>query len=182
MSSEDQQEIADALLGVIEPGASWIVRGISNDVLVEPFDVSADRSQSFSPELETKIDGINARLAEGSLFLLVGMLTTALVCIGLHLNWFANLLGDANAYLQSFWVYGFAIIAMFFFCGEMASFFERRRYRQLRTTLLEQIRKDGSTLSEVYVKIKDDPELFTICRHIQTDDLLVDDVAFGTYS
>lgn len=176
----DEQQIIDALMGVIKPGSSWIVRGIANDILVEPFDVTSGRKKSgFTPELETKVDSLNQRLASaGGASSIAILLGVAMVCVGIHLNWFASVLGAWNESLQSIWFYLIAVIATFFGTGELNSLWEKMVYRRYRNNLFEQIKKDGLTPSQVYVHIKDVEDLHHIASQIKEDDSLLSDVPF----
>lgn len=168
---DNQESIAAALVGVIEPGDSWVVRGISNDVLVEPYSVSEHNVGSgFSTDLELKLDVIDAQISStGGATGLFLMFAVVIACLGIHLNWFAGWLGDALPYVQSFWFYATAIVLMFFVNVALSRRSESVVYRRLRPALIEQIRLDGSTLSQVYVRLKEDDELVSLTKLIRED-------------
>lgn len=169
--TDNQNSIAAALVGVIKPGDSWVVRAISNDVLVEPYNVSDHNVETrFSSDLELKLDVIDAKISStGGATGLFLMFAVVIACLGIHLNWFTGLLGDLLPYVQSIWFYATAILLMFFVSVTLSRRSEGVVYRRLRPALMEQIRRDGSTLSQVYVRLKEDDELVSLTKLIRED-------------
>ena len=178
MADDNQERISGALMGVVEPGSSWIVRGIANDVLVEPFDVTNDPKAKFSSDLVARVDALNERLSNSGTDLgLWMMLATGLACVGIHLNWFESLLGIANPYVQSILFYAAAMIIVFFAMGFLSQLGEQRLYRRFRQSLLDQIKRDGLQVADVYVQIKDDDELDSLAKHLRQDPVFLDDAS-----
>ncbi len=173
MAENEQHEIADALMNVIEPGSSWIVRGIANDVLVEPFDVADHQTggDTFPPDLEACVDTLNEKLSSaGGDFSLWTLLLAAIGCVGIHLGWFQRWLGDATQYVQSFWFYAAVMVALFFFVGAISSWCEASVYRRWRDRLLREVEQAGLKLSEFYVEIKDSEEFDALFKQLRKDD------------
>lgn len=183
MSETEKQEIAEALDGVIQPGSSWVVRGIANDVLVEPYDVAAgNRKHSFSHGLVAKLDSVNQIVADsGGLVPLMLVMATIIVCVGLHLNWFNVWIGEKIQFVQSIWVYLPAVTTSFFISGKLSDWFEGRTYRRLRPDLIRQIKGDGLEVSEVYVKIKENEDLSYVARWMRYDEVIGQEDPMSSY-
>ena len=88
-------------------------------------------------------------LAHGGNFIIMSLLTVLVVCVGIHLNWFASLLGPVNEQVQSYWFYGVAMIASFFISGAITNWMETSLYRKNRQALFDQIRREGLTPSRL---------------------------------
>ena len=176
VSDQEKRQIVERLEGVVQPGSSWIVRGIANDVLVEPHDIAASNQKShFSNALTTQLDRVNQQISSsGGLIPAAIILMTVLICVGIHLDWFVSLMGEKNLLVQSIWFYLISFVISFFVSGYVAEWFEKRTYRRMRAELMRQIADDGLTLADVYVKIRDDEDLGYVSRWIQLDDSFAD--------
>ena len=172
MNENHESVIAEALNGIVEPGSSWVVRGIANEVLVEPYQVNSSSEPEFSPELTARIDSLNERLSScGSNFFVMAVLAVAIACVGIHLNWFAGLLGPVNEQIQSVWFYLIALVASFMIAGSITNWMEKSLYRGERQGLFDLIRREGLSPSDVYMQIRDNEDLSDLVDQLKVDNL-----------
>ena len=175
MSNEKEEQIAAALTDIVDPGTTWVVRRIANEILVEPHEVSSQHRSGLSAALVARLDALNQRLSDcGGTASLVLLLGVVVMCVGIQLNWFSTLLGPYQVYVQSIWFYLAICGATFFLTGLVTTKWEANLYRRHRDSLFDLIQRDGTTPADVYLKIKDDDELSNLVARMKEDSAFLD--------
>jgi len=174
MSESQKERIAAALEGVIEPGETWIVRAIANDILVDDHEVGGHSTSRLSPEIQARIEMFNERLSSaGTSFVLIGLVAIFFVCVGLHMNWFQNVLGPLNDKLRSIWVYVLAGAVGFVLLTAMTTIYEKMIYRRDRGRFFNAVRSEGLDTAELFAIIKDNEDYDSLVDQMKSDaDLL----------
>ena len=175
MSESQKERIANALDGVLEPGETWIVRAIANDILVEDHQVGGSHpSQRLTPELQTRIEMFNDRLSTaGTSFVLYGLVVIFFICVGLHMNWFADWLGPANDKLRSIWVYLLSGVVGFVLLTAVTTAYEKMIYRRDRVEFFHAVRAQGLDTAELFALLKDEEDYENLVEQMKSDaDLL----------
>ncbi len=168
---EREQDIADALAGVLDEGERWLVACRSGRIDVRPAEAASLKPFSEEqPDLYGYLLAVNEVLSEaGTGFVMTSMFVVAAICLAVHMEWIDRLLRIEIERLQSVWVYAFALAATFFGSGQVALWIESMAYRRHREELLRAIRSSGFTLKRLLARIAGDGQLGKVAERLKTE-------------
>lgn len=175
MTAEEQadreQEIADALAGLLDDGERWVVACRNGRIDVRPAEAASLKPFSEEqPDLYGYLLSVNEVLSDaGTSFVVTSMFVAAAVCLAIHMEWIDTLLRIEIERLQSVWVYSFALAATFFGSGHVALWIEAMAYRRHRGDLLLAIRQSGFTLNRLLARIAGDEELGKVAERLKLE-------------
>ena len=119
MEQERQEEIARTLENILVDGEQFVVDSHDGSVEVQPIENAKLRPLADEqPELYGHLLAVSEILSDaGSNFVLVPMMSVAIVCLTIHMEWIDTLLGLDIEEVRSFWVYAIALGTCFFRVG-----------------------------------------------------------------
>lgn len=167
-ADERIDHIARIVKDYLREGDAFIIQCQDGDILVE--EAQQTRFQKDHPRLYGRLLSMNDQLESGC-GLTMGLFGLgALVCLGLHLNWFDKVLGDDLAgTLRTWWFYVPLFAVLFFVSDILYTMLEKRKYQQGRAELLELLRQEGFDRDTLVPLIKDIPEFERIVKRLKLD-------------
>ncbi len=173
MEQKRKEEIARHLKEVelLVDGETVVVDCQEGEVHVREIDEaqSAPLSEEY-PELYGHLAAVSEILSDaGSNFVLFPMLTVAVICLAIHMQWIDTLLGIDIEKMRSYWVYAVALSVCFFVCGQIALWVEQLVYRRYRADMIRAIGEAGLSRWRVLARISQDKDLSNIVDKLKTD-------------
>jgi hypothetical protein len=163
-----EKKIADALVPVLLDKDAFIVRQDLGHIRVHRLPGHVLRETH--PRLYGHLLSVNEQLATGCGIYLLGMLAAALICIGLALGWWDELIGkDIADDLRSLWLYQFVFVLGIGIPGCIAELRARARYRALRSELLATMEMENFDRDVLVATIQHDQDVAVVARHLKLD-------------
>ena len=171
MEQKRQEEIALTLEGFLVDGERFVVDCHEDGVDVQPIEESRLKPLADEkPELYGHLLAVSEILSDaGSNFVLFPMMTVAVVCLIIHMQWVDTLIGIDIEELRNFWVYAVALGVCFFVCGQVALWVEGLAYRRYRDELIRHIREEGLSRWYLLARISADEDLSNVVDKLKTD-------------
>lgn len=171
MEQERQEEIARTLEKILIDGEQFVVDSRDGSVEVQPIENAKLRPLADEqPELYGHLLAVSEILSDaGSNFVLVPMMSVAVICLTIHMEWIDTLLGVDIEEVRSFWVYALALGICFFVSGQIALWVEAFAYRRYREALIRHIREAGFTRWHLLSRISQDEDLENVADKLKTD-------------
>jgi hypothetical protein len=162
------QKIADVLRPILAEKEALIVRESQGNVTVTPLPSHVLRDTHA--RLYGYLLSANEQLSAGCSLFLFGILLAAIVCIGLAVGWWDELLGkDAADELRSVWLYQFLFAIAIGIPGYVYEVRGRMRYRDMRTELATLMQMENMDRDVLIATIQGDAELATVARYLKRD-------------
>lgn len=121
-------------------------------------------------ELYGALLAANERVSDASVNLTQSvLLTTAFLIVGLHLEWFSNLLHANLDHFRRWEAYLFLIVAAFFALGIVGDYRERAIYRQHRDEIHELVDSSELSWNEFLAEVGASEELKDLAGHLRKD-------------
>jgi len=174
MAEDDRaKEIAGAMEHLLKPGDAWIVRR-SEENGIEAVPEGRSKLASTNPELYGRLLTISEQLSSaGGALCIWGPVLVLVLCLGLHLNWFENVLGGNAEKFRSIWLYGLAFVIAFFLFGGIAKVWERMKYKQYRDGVLSALDQAKVTPHRLIADIEGDEALEHLADQMKEDPHIV---------
>lgn len=171
MDQQRQHEVAQKLEEILDEGDRFVVERHRGQVDVQPIDEARLPPLSEEkPELYGHLVAVSEILSDaGSNFILVPMVTVAIVCLIVHMRWINTLLGIDIEVIRNVWVYAASLTACFFLSAQIALWIEGFAYRRYRDDLIRAIREAGFSRWHLLARISGDEELSNVADKLKTD-------------
>ncbi len=162
-------QIVRAVEHLIQPGEAWTVRK-DQEARIEVVRDTKSTLSSTNPELYGRLLNVSERLSNaGGSLCIWGPIGVLVLCLGLHLNWFEGVLGDAADRFRSIWFYILAAFVSFFAFGGIARYWERFKYGQFRDAVLRALDEAKISPHRLIADIEGDGALEHLADQLKDD-------------
>ncbi len=175
MANEDRaNEIARAVNPLIKPGEAWVVRKSEESTNAMAFPQGTSSLTATNPELYGRLLKVSEQLSEaGGALCIWGPIVVVVCCLGLHLDWFQGVLGEAANKFRSLWLYIVAFIISVFLFGGLARAWERVKYGQYRDEIMRVLDDAKIPPHRLIALIEGDEALDDLADQLKTDPRIV---------
>ena len=168
MEHDKKSQINEVLGDIVEPGKSWLVRGIYNEILVEQYDFS--EAVNRDPELESALIQVSAKLdTAGRNVCWYGMFAIFAICVGIQMHWFDSLIGPKIDLMRSIWVYLLLMVGGLLVAYPIGEWQSYMIYEAKKSLILNAIRNAGKTPKDVIASLKREEDFGSIYDHMKND-------------
>ena len=171
MDQQRHHEVVQKLAEILDEGDRFVVECRGGQVDVQPIDgARLPPLSEEKPELYGHLAAVSEILSDaGSNFILIPMVTLAIICLIVHMRWINTLLGIDIEAIRSVWVYATVLTVCFFLSGQIALWIEGFAYRRYRDDLIRRIREAGLSRWLLLARISGDEELSNVADKLKTD-------------
>jgi hypothetical protein len=163
------ERVAAALEDILQDGDELVVRCEDGEIEISEAGMTICREKH--PQLYGYLLSFNEELSSaGTSVTLLGLFPVALICLGIHLEWWDRMLGGPYTEpVRSIWFYIVVLLGGFFAFGAWADTLEKRAYRQGRDELISLLRSEGIHRDTLLSMIEGDPSVSRVSRHLKLD-------------
>ncbi len=168
MEDDKKNQINEVLTNIVEPGESWLVRGIYNDVLVQHYDFV--EATNRDPELESALIHVSAKLdVAGRNVCWYGLFAVFAICIGIQMHWFDQWIGPNIEFMRSIWVYLLFMVGGLLVAYQIGEWQSRRIYEAKKSLVVNAIQNAGKTPKDVIASLRHEESFGSLYDHMKND-------------
>lgn len=164
-----KEKIADALRPFLAEGEELVIRNRQGQISATP--TATLKLREEHPRLYGQLLSANEKLQSGCGGPLLGMVIAGILCLGLTLRWWDDLLGEeaADALRQAWWFSIFLFIIAIGMAAYLSEIRHKLTYRGLRSDLIATMDADNFDRDLLVSLIQGDPDLSQIGRQLKLD-------------